>query len=296
MSNPLHEQLRSMLPGITEHDLGRFATAITTPGPYTPGAEAQPQDSIPRGTLRSGICPPGTVYPGVPHAYQVYQPAAPAESMALLVFQDGARYLGAEANTAAVLDALIHAGEIPPAVAVFVEPGAEGPGLPIYGGPGNRSVEYDSTGDAYARFLLDELLPHATADLTITAAPALRVIVGLSSGGHCALNVAFERPDAFGKVISHCGSFTALRGGHELASKIRRHAGPLPLKVFLQTGEHDFDLVFGQWLAANRDMAAALAYRGIEHRLVVGTGGHSLAHGGALLPETLQWIFKDESP
>jgi len=289
-------QLQALLPGISAHDLPRFAASVAGPEPYTTGPDSQPREGVPRGTLRSGICPPGTVYPGVPHAYQVYVPAAPAESMALLVFQDGARYLGPEANTAAVLDALIDAGEIPPAVAVFIEPGAEGPGLPIYGGPGNRSVEYDSPGDAYARFLLDELLPHATAGLSITSDPALRVIVGLSSGGHCALNAAWERPDAFGKVVSHCGSFTAIRGGHELASKIRCGADrPLPLKVFLQSGEHDLDLVFGQWLAANRDMAAALAYRGIEHQLVIGTGGHSLAHGGALLPDTLRWIFEHES-
>jgi hypothetical protein len=30
--------------------------------------------------------------------------------------------------------------------------------LPIYGGSDNRSIEYDTVSDAYARFLFDELL------------------------------------------------------------------------------------------------------------------------------------------
>ena len=40
-------------------------------------------------------------------------------------------------------------------------------------------------------------------------------------------------------------------------------------------------------------MAAALAYRGYDHRLVIGEGGHSLAHGAAMLPETLRWLWRD---
>uniref|UniRef100_UPI001180AB78 alpha/beta hydrolase n=1 Tax=Pelomonas sp. KK5 TaxID=1855730 RepID=UPI001180AB78 len=258
----LIKQLRQMLPGIGDQDAPRFAASLSTPGPY---AAMQPREGVERGTLRSGRCPAGAVYPGVPHDYQVYLPARAQGPAALLVCMDGARYLGPEANTPAVLDALIAEGAIPPTVAVFIEPGAEGPGLPIYGGAGNRSIEYDSPGDAYARFLLDELLPQALAGVSVTDDPAQRVLCGLSSSGHCALNAAWERPDAFGKVISHCGSFVALRGGHELASKIRREPHGLR-RVFLQTGEHDLDIVFGSWLAANRDMAAALAYAGIEHR------------------------------
>jgi enterochelin esterase-like enzyme len=291
--DPLMAQLRQMLPGIPEQDVARFAASLATPGAYALGADSQPQDGVPRGELRSGRCPAGTIYPGVPHDYQVYVPAAcdATQPAALMVFQDGARYLGPELNAAAVLDKLIHAGSIPPTIGVFVEPGIEGPGLPIYGGAGNRSVEYDSTGDAYARFLLEELLPEATRGLSITRRPELCTIVGLSSGGHCAFNVAWERPDAFGKVVSHCGSFTNIRGGHETASRVRR-SEHRPLKVSLQTGDHDLDNIFGHWPTANRDLAAALAYRGYDHQLTVGAGGHSLAHGGAVFPDTLRWLFE----
>ena len=292
----LMAQLRALLPGMPAQDLPRFAGSMLTPGPYALGPQSQAQVGVPRGELRSGQCAAGAIYPGVPHDYKVYVPAQyeAATPAALMVFQDGARYLGPEANAVAVLDNFIHARAIPPTVAVFVEPGEHGPGLPIYGGPGNRSVEYDSSGDAYARFLLEELLPEAidlTLGLSVSTDPALRAIVGLSSGGHCAFNVAWERPDVFGKVASHCGSFVNLRGGHELANQVRSSERK-PIKVFLQTGEHDLDIVFGHWPSANRQLAAALAYRGYEHQLVVGSGGHSLVHGGAIFPDTLKWLFE----
>ena len=267
------------------------------PEPYALGADSMPHEGIPQGRLVAGRCEAGQIYPGVAHDYTLYVAAQvdAARPAALLVFQDGARYLGPEVNAAAVLDRLIAEGAMPPAVAVFVNPGTSGPGLPIYGGSDNRSVEYDSLGDRYVRFLLDELLPEATRSLHVSADPAQRAIIGLSSGGACAFNAAWERPDAFGKVVSHCGSFVDIRGAHQLAPAVRR--GPaVALKVFLQTGEHDLDIVFGHWLLANRELAAALAYRGIDYRLVVGSGGHSLRHGGAIFPDTLRWLWSDHTP
>lgn len=91
--------------------------------------------------------------------------------------------------------------------------GERGPGLPVYRGSDNRSLEYDASGPDYVRFLLEELLPEALAGYRISPDPARRAIAGISSGGHCALNVAWERPDAFGKVLTHCGSFVGIRGG-----------------------------------------------------------------------------------
>lgn len=293
----LMAQLADKLPGIEPQDLARFARSLTAREPYAPGADAMAREGVPRGSLRHARCAPGAVYPGVAHDYAVYLPHRldPATPACLMVFQDGARYLGPEINVPNVLDNLIHAGAIPPLVAVFVDPGASGPGLPIYGGGDNRSVEYDTLGDAYARFLLDELLPEATRGLNISADPARRAIAGLSSGGICAFNAAWERPDAFGKVVSHCGSFVDIRGGDGLAAAVRRSQRK-PLRVFLQTGRHDLDIVFGDWQAANRALAAALDYRGYEHQLVVGEGGHSLAHGGAIFPDTLRWLWREQAP
>ena len=66
----------------------------------------------------------------------------------------------------------------------------------------------------YARFLVEEMLPEVGKKYNLTADPDKRAIAGASSGGICAFTVAWERPDAFRKVLSHIGSFTNIRGGH----------------------------------------------------------------------------------
>ncbi len=261
--------LAAQLPGIPERDLARFAQALTQDEPYA----AVPVDAtVPAGQLLERRHRSLHAYPGVERRYVVYVPQQidHAHGAGLMVFQDGARYLGPEAHTAAVLDQLIARGEIPVMVAVFIEPGEKGPGLPIYGGSDNRSVEYDAQGDRYVRFLLDELLPEATAGLNVAA---------------------WERPDAFSKVMSHCGSFVDIRGGNACIDRVRRD-DVRRLRVYLQSGAHDLDIVFGNWLLANRAMASALDYRGYDHCLVVGEGGHSLRHGGAVLADALRWLWR----
>jgi enterochelin esterase family protein len=116
-----------------------------------------------------------------------------------------------------VFDNLIHRGEMPVTIGLFVSPGTRGAGAPGSSGPGgrsNRSFEYDSLGDNYAKFLIDELIPYVTKtfSLNITTDPDLRAICGMSSGGICAFTVAWERPNQFRKVLSQIGSFTNIRG------------------------------------------------------------------------------------
>lgn len=209
-----------------------------------------------------------------------------------MVFQDARFYLGEDVNVPVVFDNLIHREEMPVTIGLFVSPGDKGPGMPVYGGSDNRSLEYDALGDRYARFLIDELLPAATQSYTIVADPAGRAICGMSSGGICAFTAAWERPDAFGKVVSHCGSFTDIRGGHGYPSLIRR-TPKKPLRVFLQSGSGDLDVVFGDWPLANQEMAAALAYAEYDHQFVYGEGGHTLKHGGAIFPDTMRWLWRD---
>lgn len=287
---PIKQMLAAQLPGMPQRDLEPFALSLCWPDTYQ---AMQVPDSVPAGQLLKRRHRSTSIYPGVERNYFVYVPAQhdPAAEAGLLVFQDGARYLGPEANAARVLDSLIMHGEVPPLIAVFAEPGEHGPGLPLFGGADNRSAEYDAQGDTFVRFLLEELLPEATSGYRTTARPELRCIAGISSGGVCAFNAAWERPAAFGLVLSHCGSFVDIRGGHECAGRVRREE-PRKLRVFLQTGQHDLDITFGNWLLANRQLAAALSYRGYEHQLVVGEGGHSLRHGGALLAEALRWLFQ----
>ena len=191
-----------------------------------------------------------------------------------------------------MLDNLIAAGKLDPLVGVFVMPGArEGTGSER-ARRDQRSIEYDSITGDYSRFLAEDVLPLAeeTVGRPFAEDPATRAICGISSGGICAFNAAWHRPDLFGRVISHCGSFTAIRGGHNYPYLVRSTPRK-PLRVFLQSGEADANIIFGSWPLANQEMAAALEFAGYDYRFEFGTGGHNLRHGGAIFADTLRWIF-----
>jgi enterochelin esterase family protein len=124
----------------------------------------------------------------------------------------------------------------------------------------------------------------------LTDDPQHRAIGGISSGGICAFTVAWQKPEAFRKVLSHVGSFTNIRGGHVYPALIRKTERK-PLRVFLQAGSKDLDNEHGNWWLANQQMAAALKYQKYDYRFEGGDGGHNGKHGGQLLPESLRWLW-----
>ncbi len=278
---------------LEERDRAAFAASGAAGGPYTLGPASLPQAGVPQGTLTQFHWTSQRVYPGTERDYWLYVPRQydGTEPASLMVFQDGARYLSPEINTPVVFDNLIHKGELPVLLGLFVNAGHTGASQPASGPADNRSLEYDSLDDRYARFLLDELLPEIQRSYRVAGDPARRAICGISSGGICAFTVAWQRPDAFRNVVSHCGSFTNIRGGNAYPSLVRQ-TPTKPLRVFLQSGARDVDVGWGSWPIANQDMAAALAYRGYDYQFVFGEGGHNLRHGGAIFPDTLRWLWR----
>jgi enterochelin esterase family protein len=215
-----------------------------------------------------------------------------------MVFMDGSGYAQPDGAFRAptVLDNLIHQKQMPVTVAVFVNPGTIAANKPNTSDRSNRSFEYDSLGDRYSKFLIEEFLPVAIKDLNISTDPADRAVCGISSSGICAFSVAWERPDQFGKVLSHIGSFTNIRGGWAYPGLIRKtKQSPKAIKVYLQEGEQDLDNLHGNWPLGNRDMAAALQFAGYNYRLVMTQGGHSGQFGGLELPAALRWLWAKDS-
>lgn len=288
------DQNRLMLENLRLKDNADMAASKSSDEPYILGPDSAAQVGVPHGEVAQYHWRSEQVYPGTERDYWLYIPKQynPAQCACLMVFQDGESYLDPEVNVPVVFDNLIHKQEMPVTVGLFVNPGDRGPGNPIYGGSGNRCYEYDSLSDQYARFLIDELLPEIEKHYAIVKDPTGRGICGLSSGGICAFTAAWVRPDAFRKVVSHCGSFTNIRGGHNYPSLIRRSEGR-PVRIFLQSGSKDLDVIYGSWPVANRDMAAALAYRGYDYQFVFGEGGHNLKHGAAIFPDTMRWLWRD---
>jgi len=280
--------------------LAGASTAQAQTDAYTPGPDSQVHDGVPRGRVEGPFVFKSAVFKDTVRQYWVYVPAQydAAQPAAVMVFQDGHKWVNVDQEYRApvVFDNLIAKGEMPVTIGVFVNPGHAGAELPA--DPwraSNRPWEYDSLGDKYARFLIDELLPEVGKKYRLTTDPERRAIAGASSGGICAFTVAWERPDAFRKVYSTIGSFTNIRGGHVYPALVRQSARR-PIRVFLQDGSNDLDNEFGNWPLANQQMAKALAFAGYDYRFEMGDGAHTHKHGGALLPDALRWLWRPAAP
>ncbi len=267
---------------------------------YNLGTDSEYQPGVPQGRVETFEYHDSKVFPDTHRKGWVYIPAQYQDSQpaALMVFQDGHAYVSTngEQRVPIVFDNLIHRKEMPVTVGVFINPGDRSEDTHKDGWQANnRSFEYDSLGDAYARFLTDELLPFVTNSyhLNLSNDPKLRATAGMSSGGICAFTVAWEQPQHFGKVLSQIGSFVNIRGGNVYPSWIRKTERK-PIRVFLQDGSNDLNNLHGNWPLANQEMASALAFQGYDFYFVLGTGTHSGRHGGAILSETLRWLWRPE--
>ncbi|MEE2935152.1 MAG: alpha/beta hydrolase-fold protein [Planctomycetota bacterium] len=262
--------------------------------PYTDASLRQP--NVPQGTVTKYRWTDSKIYPGTERDYWIYVPAqyGPEKPACVMIFQDGRDYVNEKGHSRVptVFDNLIHQGEMPVTIGIFINPGVIPPAKPGTAPRSNRSFEYDSLGDRYTNFLIDEILPAVSEQYNLVDSANGRAVAGLSSGGICAFTVAWERPDHFSKVVSYIGSFTNIRGGHIYPALIRKTEAK-PLRVFLQEGSNDLDNLHGNWPLANQQMSAALKFAGYDHRFVMGDGGHSGQHGGAILPDILRWIWRD---
>lgn len=276
--------------------LGALVFGEVARGDYPLGEDSRRQADVPVGMVTQHRWKDSKVFPGTERDYWLYVPKQyDADKPAcVMVFQDGRGYVSETGHSRVpiVFDNLIHQGAMPVTIGIFLNPGAVPASQAGAKARSNRSFEYDSLSDRYARFLLEEILPAVAAQYNLVESAEGRAICGLSSGGICAFTVGWERPDAFSKVVSYIGSFTNIRGGHVYPALIRK-TEKKPLRVFLQDGENDLNNLHGNWPLANRQMASALEFAGYDYRFVMGDGGHSGNHGGALLPEILRWLWRD---
>ncbi len=251
---------------------------------------------VPQGTVTSGQFAESKLYPGTKRDFSVYVPAQykPDEPAALMVFMDGGGYANPKGGfrVPVVFDNLIHQKAMPVTIAVFVNPGTVTATMPGAKDRSNRSFEYDTLGDRYATFLMDEFLPVALRGLNVTKDPAKRAVCGISSSGICAFTVAWEKPEHFGLVMSHIGSFTNIRGGWSYPGLVRKTKDkPKAIKVYLQDGKDDLNNLHGNWPLSNQDLATALQFAGYKYKLEMTDGGHSGKWGGEMLPDSLRWLW-----
>jgi enterochelin esterase-like enzyme len=165
---------------------------------YTFGPDSLPKDDVPKGKVTQFRWDKSKVFEGTERDCWLYVPAqydgkTPA---CVMVFQDGSGFVDpkGQRRVPVVFDNLIHAKQMPVTVGVFVNPGKfPTPDKQEKDWRTNRSFEYDTLSDQYARFLEKEILPEVAKTVKVRSDAAGRAICGSSSGGICAFTAASDR-------------------------------------------------------------------------------------------------------
>jgi enterochelin esterase family protein len=279
---------------------------------------------VPSGRLSDKIIHTSKIYDGMQSEYWIYVPAQydPKTPAALMVFQDGSGYTDRNGNVPIlnVIDNLIAQKKIPVMICVFINPGdiTNAPGTPTYSfvkahserwhrtlKDAMRSTLYDTVSDRYARFLRDEILADVGAKYNLRKDGYSHAISGLSSGGICSFNAAWQMSDYFSRVVTWIGSFTSIQwkedpaiadGGQDYPDKILREQ-KRNIRVWLQDGSNDLENPnFGDWPMANIRMANSLKTKEYDFHFSFGKGTHNSGHGAAEFPEEMIWLWRDYDP
>ncbi|MEP6714966.1 MAG: alpha/beta hydrolase-fold protein [Terriglobia bacterium] len=298
------------------------------------GPDSYSHPGVPQGRLSEKLTFTSKIYEGMTNDYWVYVPAQydPATPAALMVWQDGQMYNERDKptnRTLDVLDNLTAQKKIPVMIGVFISPGTlSNPESEMYktmtagrGGKGGgrggrgapaagagprpvalRSVQYDTVDDRYAKYLRDELLPEVYKNYNIRRDAYSRAITGLSSGGICALNVAWQQPDQFSRVITWIGSYTSIQwhsnqldGGEAFPPKVRREQ-KRNIRIWLQDGSNDLENNFGSWPLQAIQMANSFKMKDYDFHFSFGGGTHNPSQGSAEFPAEMIWLWRDYDP
>jgi enterochelin esterase-like enzyme len=203
------------------------------------------------------------------------------------------------------LDNLIAQKRVPAMIAISIGNGggdAQG---------SQRGLEYDTMSGVYAEFVETELLPlvEAKCNVKLTKDPDGRATMGCSSGGACALIMAWYRPDLYHRVLSYSGTFVNQQWPHnsetpggawEFHERLIPSSPAKPLRIWLQVGDRDLlnpNIMrdgMHDWVLANERMAHVLADKGYHYQFVFArNSGHCDGNmKQQTLPQALEWLWQ----
>jgi iron(III)-enterobactin esterase len=231
---------------------------------------------------------------------QQYQPGTVAP---FIVGADGPDHLLFSA-----LDALIGAHKLPLMIAISIGNGggdAQG---------SERGLEYDTMSGTYAEFVESEVLPmvEVRAHVKLTKDPDARATIGASSGGACALIMAWYHPELYHRVLSYSGTFVnqqwpynpqAPHGAWEFHEHLIRSSPAKPIRIWMEVGDRDLlnpnvmrDNMH-DWVLANENMAKVLAATGYHYQFVFARNALHVDRSvrQQTLPEALEYLWHDYS-
>lgn len=234
----------------------------------------------------------------------VYVPAGYKEGTEapFMVVHDGPGQAGGYKT---MLDNLIAQKRIPPIVLISIANG---------GGDAQgheRGKEYDNMNADYATYIEDEVLPRVEkqCNVKLTKNPDGRAAMGSSSGGSCALIMAWFRTDLYHRVLTTSGTFVNQAwpydpkfpgGAWEFHESIIPKEPKKPIRLFLSVGDRDLlnpnvmrDNMH-DWVEANHRMAKVLKDKGYEYQYLFCQGaGHGIGNAQQqFLPHAFEWVWK----
>jgi enterochelin esterase family protein len=303
---------------------------------HNPSPESIAQANIPQGTIyRFTIdSKDSKIYPGIAREPNTFGSADPANPAKLIVTtshpapytRQVAVYVPKQyvAGAAApfivgadgpdnllftVLDNLIAEGKVPPMIAISIGNGsgdAQG---------SQRGLEYDTMNGVYAEFVENEILPlvESKCQVKLTKDPDGRATMGGSSGGSCALIMAWYHPEWYHRVLTYSGTYINQQwpynretphGAWEFHQHLIAKSRLKPLRIWMEVGDQDLfnpnimrdDM--HDWVLANENMAKALAAKKYEYQFVFARNARHVDHNVKMqtLPEALEWLWKDYAP
>jgi len=203
------------------------------------------------------------------------------------------------------LDTLIAQHQVPVMIAISIGNGsgdAQG---------SERGLEYDTMSGVYAEFVEKEVLPlvESQAHVKLTKDPDGRATTGGSSGGSCALIMAWYHPELYHRVLTYSGTFInqqwpyrsqTRHGAWEFHEHLIPENRVKPIRLWMEVGDRDLlnpnamrDHMH-DWVLANEQMAKVLAAKGYHYQFVFArNAGHvDRAVRQQTLPEALQYVWQ----
>ncbi len=203
------------------------------------------------------------------------------------------------------LDNLIAEHRVPVMIAISISNGggdAQG---------SERGLEYDTMSGRYAEFVEKEVLPlvEAKSHVKLTTDPEGRATMGGSSGGSCALIMAWYHPELYHRVLTYSGTYVNQQwpynpqtphGAWEFHEHLIPGSQAKPLRIWMEVGDRDLlnpnvmrDNMH-DWVVANEEMARVLAAKGYHYQFVFARNAGHVDHAvkEQTLPEALEYVWQ----
>jgi enterochelin esterase-like enzyme len=303
---------------------GNFILGPThNPAPEMTVPEGAPQGDVFTFTMESAD---SKIYPGIAREPNTFARPYPADPTKLMVNSHPAPYTrrvtvyvpkqyvagtaapfivgadGPDRSLFTALDTLIAQHRVPAMIAISISNGggdAQG---------SERGLEYDTMSGLYAEFVEKEVLPlvEKQHNVKLTKDPEGRATMGGSSGGSCALIMAWYHPELYHRVLTYSGTYVNQQwpsnpdtphGAWEFHEHLIPNSAVKPIRLWMEVGDRDNLITrddFHDWVLANENMAKVLAAKGYHYQFVFArNAGHTdRAVKQQTLPEALEYIWQ----